>query len=93
MEVKIIKSKKYTKVRNWSEIAAMLTVVRCIHLIAERKAICSVEFGAVLRRVEQWFVKQVWEAADQEALVCTIGVVTTNFQVTNHAIEYIHRRL
>jgi len=70
-----------------------LTVVGCIHLIAERKAIGPIELCAILRRVKHWFVEQVWVAPNQKALVSTIRVFTANIQVMKHALEYIHRRL
>lgn len=70
-----------------------LTVVGCIHLIAERKAIGPVELCAILRRVKHWFVEQVWIASNQKALVSTIRVFTANLKVMKHALEHIHRRL
>jgi hypothetical protein len=70
-----------------------LTVVGCIHLIAERKAIGSIELYAILWWVKHWFVEQVWVATDQKALVSTIRIVTANFEVMKHAVEYIHGRL
>jgi hypothetical protein len=49
-----------------------LTVIGCIHLIAERKPICPIELCAILWWVKHGFVKQVWIATDQKALVSTI---------------------
>lgn len=62
-------------------------------MVPERKAIGSIEFCAILRRVKHWFVEQVRVAPNEEALVSTIRVFTANLQVMKHALEYIHGRL
>ena len=65
----------------------ILTVIRSIHLIAQRKPVIAIELGAIRWQVEHWHVKQVGEVATNESLICPIWVWGFDLDLMKHILE------
>lgn len=69
---------KKKKKKSLEQVWYILTIVWSIHLVAQRKSVVSIKLGGIRRLMEHWLIKQIWEVASQEPLVCTISVLSPN---------------
>lgn len=67
-----------------------LTVIGGIHLISQRKPVCSFKSGTIFGWMEHWLIKQVRKVASNKTLVCTIRVLSTSLQLVKHIPENLH---